>query len=803
MKLKISFAVFAAIFFAACGDTVENINQMGMLVADSEGDLPKCSKDKEGEQAVVKGETSIRVCIDGAWMAMTSEGSGNGDFSCKTEELKDKSGLKIVCNGDSIGVVLNGEKGKDGADGKDGEDGVSGTGCSINDRNDTAIVVVCGDSTMTIDFSLGVKKDTADADTGDNDIEISSFVKSVTLDRYHILNSDRNKNILVEVVVDSLSKVDTSGGIYVQMVYPTLDTVVNFRPHYVKNDTIKAIIVAPKDTYAPIGKEYEVCLKIGENVYKDYFRRFNVSGSYSNLKINAPSKINIDKAAGDSFSVSISGNNLDFIGRMSIHILDKERGELLDSVAVDLKQVQWLSDTCKNAQEAFVSVPMPPKEGLYSLDLYVNENNSSTVSSDVLAHKDPYFTLFEIPSADIVLRGSVTANLWGKNFVRAGLNVSQLNLTFSDEYQIIDALKYKASIAGDSLIYLEIYTPQMTGEYDVSAHYGNAYIQTMFNVSCSREGMITNVGGIYYICKSEKLVEATTLEYNTTGFVCNNDGFVFEGLYDKDIKYVCDNNEFREAGEMEVYFEKGCINYTEGIERRKKISKTLDSIYTCLVGEWTGSGEKRFASMLDDRDGKIYRIVPIGSQIWMAENLNYSDSASYPGLRGRSWCYENEIGDCAKNGRLYTWAAAMDSAGTWSTNGMGCGFEKSCIPTYPVRGICPEGWHLPSQTEWETLFAVVGGDLTAGDMLKSARGWNDFQGIDGNGSDNYSFAAQPTIFFYGGSFVFRNGGAFFWNSTEVDSDSAYYASLSIYDNRAHLGSGVKDLGISVRCIQDD
>ena len=119
-KTYLAFAS-AAFLLAACGDTVENVNQMGMDVVDSVADLPKCTSSNEGEQALVKGEASVRVCVEGEWFA-TSSGDA-GDFSCKTEELKDGSGLKIICNGDSIGVVLNGEKGDSGKDGKDGSDG--------------------------------------------------------------------------------------------------------------------------------------------------------------------------------------------------------------------------------------------------------------------------------------------------------------------------------------------------------------------------------------------------------------------------------------------------------------------------------------------------------------------------------------------------------------------------------------------------------------------------------------------------------------------------------------------------------
>ncbi len=111
-KLSGLFFLPSLAFLAACGDDVTQINQTGLEVVGSAADLPECTEKNEGEQAVVKGETSIRVCIDGDWTTMNSENSG-ADFACKTEELKDGSGLKIVCNGDSIGVVLNGSDGKD------------------------------------------------------------------------------------------------------------------------------------------------------------------------------------------------------------------------------------------------------------------------------------------------------------------------------------------------------------------------------------------------------------------------------------------------------------------------------------------------------------------------------------------------------------------------------------------------------------------------------------------------------------------------------------------------------------------
>lgn len=212
-------------------------------------------------------------------------------------------------------------------------------------------------------------------------------------------------------------------------------------------------------------------------------------------------------------------------------------------------------------------------------------------------------------------------------------------------------------------------------------------------------------------------------------------------------------------------------------------------------------------TMTDERDGKTYKTVTIGTQTWMAENLNYA----YTGVpfkynRGKweypsdstSWCYGDDAANCAKYGRHYTWAAAMDSVGEWSANGKGCGAGKTCSPTYPVRGICPQGWHLPESTEWETLFAAVGEG--SGKNLRSTSIWIS------KGTDTYSFSALPA----GqrdceGNWYFDTKGhqAFFWSSTEYNDENAYDIYLHYVNRDAYLNdSGYKNYGFSVRCVMD-
>ena len=219
-------------------------------------------------------------------------------------------------------------------------------------------------------------------------------------------------------------------------------------------------------------------------------------------------------------------------------------------------------------------------------------------------------------------------------------------------------------------------------------------------------------------------------------------------------------------------------------------------------------GDCNYGTLTDTRDGQTYKTVTIGDQVWMAENLNYAYTGvpyNYSGNTSdsTSWCYKNEPENCAKYGRLYTWAAAMDSVGTWTTNGKGCGYGSECSPTGTIRGICPEGWHLPDTTEWNTLFSAVGGSFTAGTALKSTSGWNEDEGESGNGTDSFGFSALPAGYRYnGGDYDNEGYDAYFWSSTEYNSNYAYYMLLYYNYDYAALYDGNKNYGFSVRCLKD-
>jgi len=169
--------------------------------------------------------------------------------------------------------------------------------------------------------------------------------------------------------------------------------------------------------------------------------------------------------------------------------------------------------------------------------------------------------------------------------------------------------------------------------------------------------------------------------------------------------------------------------------------------------------------LTDVRDGRDYRLVKIGTQVWMAENLNYAANGSV--------CYDKQESNCDKYGRLYNWATAMS--------------------------VCPDGWHIPSDAEWTTLTDFVGGLSTVGIKLKATNGWSK----DGNGTDDYGFAALPGGSGYSsGKFKNVSYYGYWWSASESSANYAYGRLIAYGNESARWGYGNKSFLFSVRCLKD-
>jgi len=185
--------------------------------------------------------------------------------------------------------------------------------------------------------------------------------------------------------------------------------------------------------------------------------------------------------------------------------------------------------------------------------------------------------------------------------------------------------------------------------------------------------------------------------------------------------------------------------------------------------------------------------VVIGSQVWMSENLNCDVSGSR--------CYNDDAANCDKYGRLYNWVTAM--ALPANCNSTSC--SDQIKPKH--QGICPSGWHIPSNEDWNTLMSAVGGSSTAGRKLKATSGWSNC-GPSGSGSkyvceDAYGFAALPGGNRFSGE-SFHNVGyvGLWWSATESSVGYAYGKVMYHFDEDVGGDPDNKGSLSSVRCIQD-
>ena len=202
-----------------------------------------------------------------------------------------------------------------------------------------------------------------------------------------------------------------------------------------------------------------------------------------------------------------------------------------------------------------------------------------------------------------------------------------------------------------------------------------------------------------------------------------------------------------------------------GGNANKNTSCNVQDITVQLCTETPAEG-----TICDARDGKIYKVATFDTQTWMVENLNYNDPCV---IKSETWCYDNNTSNCVKYGRLYSWTAAM-------------GLDKSYQTKYTTlsgtqRGICPEGFHIPSDAETDTLIAYL----------------EDHE-------DDFAYMLSGEKTFTGFADLGRK--AYFWTADEDHSEfgSERNARIWTYSETFGVGGGsvFKDSGLSIRCVKD-
>ena len=202
--------------------------------------------------------------------------------------------------------------------------------------------------------------------------------------------------------------------------------------------------------------------------------------------------------------------------------------------------------------------------------------------------------------------------------------------------------------------------------------------------------------------------------------------------------------------------------------------------------------------LVDERDGQSYNTVQIGTQCWMAENLNIGTM-----IQGaeemtnneimEKYCYDNNTANCDVYGGLYQWNEMMQYTTSQGT-----------------QGLCPVGWHIPIDYEWCTLTLYIDPTVNCdtlgfsgtdvGTKMKSTTGWNS----GGNGTNASGFTALPGGYRVNNPIFYSLGDhALFWSCTvEYPDQLPWHRTISYNEAIVLRYYGTKDKALSVRCIHN-
>lgn len=296
---------------------------------------------------------------------------------------------------------------------------------------------------------------------------------------------------------------------------------------------------------------------------------------------------------------------------------------------------------------------------------------------------------------------------------------------------------------------------------------------SVFFIGCSKEllqreyldenGVRVSINAI----SEDSLLNGDIKKYNKSGTLIVEETFVAGRL----------------DGLRRVFYPDGKIK----VEQKYEFGEIVAQNVFDRKGNWKSGFEKK--GLTDSRDNKSYDIVMEDSLIWMAENLNFGGDDGA--------CQKDS---CLKLGMLYTWATIMDSVriaqSNWVDKGIaegGCGNGALCRPIEPVKGICPDGRHIPTSSEWTALSRGTKRSPHAMQAVGFEQ-WPD-------ATDEYRLSIVPVSNRdYDGDSAYANSYAHFWTASEADENFAFIWSLET--DGEELKKESKGYGNSVRCVKD-
>jgi uncharacterized protein (TIGR02145 family) len=415
-----------------------------------------------------------------------------------------------------------------------------------------------------------------------------------------------------------------------------------------------------------------------------------------------------------------------------------------------------------------------------SCEIDKDENKPVVVTVDVT----------EIKSKEALCSGLIISD--------GGYAITACGVCWSTEQNpTIDDNKTTDSIGAGS------FSSQITGLQPKENYYVRAY-------ATNSEGTGYGMAIAFETIGATELTTTEVTEISYTFAVCGGN-ITSDGGYEITARGVCwstspDSVELEKASGFTVNgsgigaFESRLANITPNTTYyiRAYATNSLETNYGNIISFQTKAPQY----FTDSRDGNVYQYISIGSQVWMAENLKYLPSVVRPDCGSTTTAYYYVYGYYGTNvseatatenyqtyGVLYNWPAAM------------AGSESSDSNPSGVQGVCPTGWHLPSDAEWTTITTYLG-ETVAGSKLKET-GTTHWNSPNAGATNETGFTALPGgNRSSDGAFGYIGSNGYWWSATELHPDNAWHRGM--YYGYSDVGSFSydKELGFSVRCLKD-
>ena len=797
-----------AVMLAACGDDSGSTNAVvidntfeesvsDVVVATIDA-LPKCTDKRDSTMAYVKDKKLIYVCSDGRWVL-----DDEGKSSSSSGKAKSSS---------SSGKAKSSSSGEGTSSAKETSSSSSENG-PASSANDTIAVVKFKDETISGVAQKGPFL--AQSEVKLYELDQKTLAKTGKVFLGEITKNDGKFKLSSVTLSGPYARLEVSGkyrderGGGTASKKITLQALVNLVDHKKVNVNVLTHFVYERTLYL-----YEKGVGLAaakKQAETEFFGEFDIQGETASSE-------SLDIFGNDDESAMLLALSVLMLGGNETSLTD-----VLDKVAADFKKDgKWDSESMK-AKKADWAQTVDTQDGYSKIRSNVKDWNLGDAPNFEKYLRAFWYGVYGFGNCggkDAVTQNK-KSSLYGSETHFVCRNGVWSKLTGVEGKCGVCTADRENSFCNSSASQLDWKVCQNGQWHYTDRATVDTYGWTAGNDGNLRKGDSTDTFYKYdEVLNGWGYVESNDITLELNGCTFKREGEV--GLSPKDnTYYVCKYSKDYDTGvawhdwkkAQEIDFikrDEKCES--EDVGRIVAGIDTVTNKYYCStegwvdLRKWSFSIPKEFrfnpdidyGTMTDNRDGKTYRTVEIGDQVWMAENLNYAGN-------GIGFCYDDVPANCEAGGRLYKWDAA--------------------------KTVCPEGWHLPSKTEFDTLLSAVKQgygeeQCSLASMLKATSGWN----YGGQGCDKTGFSAVPA----GGRHVesyrapeynFAGSAAFFLTSTEQSADEVYIMQLNlavfsddyyesyeygvslVYDYKLTQLDGwphynTKESEFSVRCLKD-